>query len=58
MKRKRLKKYAIKKDIICSVKQRPLAYKNLPVRTRLCTIRYVDDQVNVYNNRQLKYRRK
>ena len=46
MKKKQLRKHFVKYEVKESVKQRPLAYHNLPRRTKLANCRYVDDCLN------------
>ena len=60
MKRKSIRKQFIKTEVKESIKQRPQTYHNLPKRTKLASIRYVDDQVNRYckNETYIKNRKK
>lgn len=57
MKYKQLKKNFVKKEIKRSVKQRPIAYLNLPKRTKLDII-YVDDYYDSYSKVKNNYTKK
>ena len=54
MKRKQLKKYFVKDIESHSIKQRPQTYHNLPRRTKLASIRYVDSQLGTSYNKKIR----